>query len=463
MTVDYRGLQRIDITIPENATSIPLGQINDFANVVFNVTNHSKDTYLFTYVNNPDSIRVTGKDIDRGLFINQLKLNKGRNILVIEDKNPWVVNRKNHSYGHQRKDILLIENGKAKNKTIMPYDNDQSTPICKYYTIIYPFIQLSGLTLNRTAESSSKTYLCKIIGADNVRLNNIIINTPSSVIVGDVAINIRDCTRVRFEDITINGTYSQPNHSGYGITMNNVWCFRAKRLFGTGNWGIFGNNNINNTFIENSKINRFDIHCYGRDVSFKNVEFVDLYNQFSSVFGTIRFDKCAFKHFVPVLYETSYNAYTPHDVVFNRCEFHLDAKRNYLFSAGRLGPEVNNREELKEKSWPNVNINKMVVHIEDETDHFYLFNCAVDPHFYDNVQTIESVVINDVSFKYSTPQFPITIELSNKKINTEKTVYVKVNKVVAGPDSRITLPFNTETGKTKVFIRRSSISNVIND
>ena len=73
---------------------------------------------------------------------------------------------------------------------------------------------------------------------------------------------------------------------------------------------MFGNNNINTALIENSEINRFDIHCYGRDISFKDVVFVNLYNQFSSTFGTIRFDRCTFRHFTPVLYEASYNSYT---------------------------------------------------------------------------------------------------------------------------------------------------------
>jgi hypothetical protein len=85
---------------------------------------------------------------------------------------------------------------------------------------------------------------------------------------------------------------------------------------------------INTALIEDSKINRFDIHCYGRDIAFKNVEFFDLYNQYSSVFGTISHDHCTFTNFVPVLNGGSYNAFVGHDIVFNDCVFNATEKKN---------------------------------------------------------------------------------------------------------------------------------------
>lgn len=458
--VDYRGLRSIDITIPAKASSIPLGAVNDFANVTFNVTNHTKDFYLFAYVNKEVSVEVPGKAIDKGVFGGIPQLRSGHKILSIEDKNPWVANRKSYSYGHQRKDVLLLVNGNSKNSPVMPYGNAQSDPVCKYYSVVYPYFQLSRITLNRVAGSTFKTNLCRIIGTNDVRLKDVVINTPKDDLVGDVAINIRDCTNVNFENVTINGTYSRTNFSGYGISMNNVWNFKANKLKAVGNWGVFGNNNINTALIENSEINRFDIHCYGRDVSFKDVVFVNLYNQFSSTFGTIRFDRCTFNHFTPVLYEASYNAYAPHNVVFNNCIFHLDAKRSQLISAGRLSPEVNARAELKDKCWPNVTVNNMRVVVEEGAAAFNVFNIAIDPKFEGRIHSMENITINGLSFEYGNDTKAIPINIVNKGITTDKPLEVKVDKLKTMPGATLNLNLNKGTSRNRVSVRRSSVRGV---
>lgn len=463
LSVDYRGLGCIDITIPQDATSIPLGQVNDFSDVVFNVTNDSKDFYLFSYSNKSHSIDITGNSIDKGDFSKNPQLCSGKKLLSIEDNNPWVANRKSRSYGHQRKDILLLDRGKAKNETVMPYNNAQSDPVCKYYSIVCPFIQISGIILNRVSGSTAKTYLCRIIGTDDVRMKKIIINTPHDDLIRDAAISIIDCTNVYFEDVRINGTYSRTDYFGYGISMNNVWNFHATKLCASGNWGIFGNNNINTAKIENSEINRFDIHCYGRDISFNKVTFVNLYNQFSSTFGTIKFDKCVFRHFAPVLYETSYNAYTPHEVVFNRCVFQLDAERNYLIAAGRLDTEINSREELKEKCWPNITITKMKVIVDEAAESFFVFNVALDPKYDGYVHSMDKIVIDGLSFEYGDYATAIPISLVNKDVKTDKPLEITVKRLVTRPEAEFNLRMNRGTENNRVSIRRSSIRYLNNE
>ena len=463
VVVDYRGLGSIDITIPQNAASIPLGAINDFAGVVFNVTNKAKDMYLFSYANQSETVAVTGTAIDGGVFSGVPQLRSGRKLLSIEDKNPWVANRKSYSYGHQRKDILLLENGMSKNAPVMPYNNAQSDPVCKYYSVEYPYLQLSGITLNRTSVSTAKTHLCRIIGTNDVRIRSVTINTPQSDMTSDAAINIRECANVSFENVTINGTYSRKDYAGYGISMNNVWNFHAKQLNARGNWGVFGNNNINTALIEDSEINRFDIHCYGRDVSFKETTFVNSYNQFSSTFGTIRFDKCTFKSFIPVLYEASYNAYAPHELVFNDCVFHLTKKRYYLVSAGRLSPEENTREELRDKCWPNVTINRMKVIVDEEADAFNVFNVAIDAKFDGKVSAMECITINGLDFEYGAVSKAIPINISNRNVITASPLTVSVKKLNARPGTTLNLRVNKDSEQNRVSVKRSSIERVVNE
>ena len=359
--VDYSGIKRIDIDIPDKFSPIPLTQNNDFKGCVITVKNTKKRVCLFTASRKGMNVSVPKGRIDTGDFNSVPELARGMVLLMIEDDNPWVKNRRGYNYGHQRKDILLVENGKAFNRVVMPYNNSYSNPKCTYLKANEKPIIVRNLSVNRSSVSSFITNVLSVDGYNDVRISGITVKTPDSDLNGDVAISVHNSTNVTLSDITINGTYSQKNKYGYGISLDNVWNFRAKRMFGKGNWGIFGNNNVNTATIEDSEINRFDIHCYGRDVSFQNVKFFDLYNQFSSVYGRVLFEKCEFRNFTPVLIETSYNAYTEFNVNINDCVFYTTSQKNYLVSTGSLSGEDNPRPELKTKKLPIVNVKGLKV------------------------------------------------------------------------------------------------------
>lgn len=419
MTVDYHGIKEVNLTIPLNAASIPLGAENEFAGVVFNVTNKSQNSFLFQFKNIPHSIDVTPKEIDKGRKFKSPVLNQGIKLLVVEDKNPWVKNRIGYSYGHVRRDIIYIRNGRGQNKPIMQYNNVYSAPSCKYYDCSVPGVRISGLTMNRTASSTSETFLCQIVGVNNVLIKDIIINTVPNDMVEDMAINILDCTNVNIDNVTINGTYSRTNYSGYGICMNNIWNFSAKKLTAKANWGIFGNNNINTARIEDSEINRFDVHCYGRDVSFDNVVFNDLYNQFSSVYGTIAFEKCTFNNFTPVLYEYSYNTYNEHNLIFNNCTFNPSIRRNYLVFAGILSDSRNERNELYQKCWPKISINNMRVNILQGINEIVLMKCKKEGYGQSIIDIIPPMSINGMKFYYENNGRPADLIISNESVETD--------------------------------------------
>ena len=361
VNVDYSGIKRIDIEIPRGAKAIPLTQMNDFKGCTIYVRNTCKNGWLFTATAKSEEIEVSAKAIDGGDFRSYPQLRRGKYLLIIEDKNPWVENRRGYSYGHQRQDILLIEKGHAKNTVIMPYNNADSNPKCKYIVANSHSIEVKNLTIERDVASTAITMICGISGYDDVCFTNITVNTPESELNGDRVLRITNSTNVTLTDVRINGTYSQKGKYGYGISLDNVWNFKAKRLYGNGNWGLFGNNNVNTALIEDSEINRFDIHCYGRDVTFKSVKFFDLYNQFSSVFGRVTFEQCEFRNFTPVLIETSYNAYTEFEVDFTDCMFYITPAKNYLVNTGSLTGEENARRELMEKKLPRVNVENMKV------------------------------------------------------------------------------------------------------
>ena len=431
VNVDYSGIDSLDIEIPEKFKRIPLTQYNDFKSCVLNIRNKTKKVCLFYLAREEKAVSVDKKLIDKGDFRLIPELSKGKYLLMIEDENPWVLNRKGHDYGHQRKDILLVENGKAKNKSTMPYDNVYSSPKCTYIPISNndAFV-VKNLTVRRDPSCTFVTFVFTVSGFDNVQFSNVSIYTPENDLTGDRAIAVNNSTNVTFTDVHIEGTYSQQHYYGYGISLNNVWNFKANRLYGNGNWGIFGTNNVNTAYIEDSQINRFDIHCYGRDLSYKNVTFFNRYNSHASVFGTINYDHCTFTNFVPSQYGGSYNAFVEHDIVLNDCVFNVTPQRNYFCYPMTVTVEINTRPELSKKCLPNIKIRNLTVNMMEGAKDFYLFFIKKKDEVVDAFGGISHITIDGLTINPAPGTSVHSVQLCNRKILTETEVSCVMNNVV---------------------------------
>ena len=427
VNVNYMGIDTIRLEIPKNPVRIPLTQYNDFNGCVIVVKNTSNNTYLFDKKIIGTPIDVDKRLIDKGDFSSVNSLKRGKYLLWIEDENLWVAKRKGHSYGHKRKDILLIENGKAKNSVVMPYNNTYSKPACKFFRLSGQPLVISNLTVDRDPGSTFLTHITLITGNDDVKIKNVTIHTPMSKLQNDRGFRISACTNVTFENVRIEGSYSQKNHSGYGVFLDNIWNFRAIKMYGKANWGIFGNNNINTAKIEDSQINRFDIHCYGRDISFENVEFFDLYNQYSSTYGTISYKNCTFTNFTPVLNGGSYNSFVEHEVVFKDCVFNATADKYFLFKLSHLDEPANARHELAEKCLPNVSIKNMMVNMAAGAKEFLLFRCSAGAKELKDVGGLTKIDINGLTISTADSKPMSRVTLSNVKLQTKKTVEVNLN------------------------------------
>lgn len=429
VNVNYSGIDTLQIDVPESPNRIPLTQYNDFKGCVLVVKNTSKKDWLFYVANKEQSVQVSKKLIDKGDFRSISELSKGKYLLLIEDEKPWVLNRRGHDYGHQRRDILLVKNGIAVNRTVMPYNNVHSSPTCTYIPVIdKPFV-VKNLTVIRDSSCTFVTSLFFVSGFDNVQFSNVYIYTPDNSLTGDRAIRVYNSTNVTFTDVYIKGTYSQPDYSGYGFSLGNIWNFKGKRLYGKGNWGVFGTNNMNTVHIEDSQINRFDIHCYGRDLSYDRVVFFDRYNSHSSVFGTIVYNNCTFTNFVPSQFGGSYNAFVAHNVEFNNCVFNLAPKKNYLCCPLGVTNEINTRPELTKKCLPNINIKNMKVNMAEGVKDFCLFSFKRIGNLEDTFYGISTISIDGLTVNSTSNTSVRYIQLSNRIIKTPKKVRISIKNV----------------------------------
>ena len=463
--VDYSGIRSIDLEIPRDAKSIPLTTQNDFSGVNFNVVNKTdKNIFLFTFRGKSVPIEVSKDDIDRGSFKHYPILAQGKHLLVITDDSPWVEKREGYSYGHERKDILLIEKGCVINKTVMPYNNSYSLPSCQYYDLQVDSVIIANVTLNRSNASESKVYLCAVNGIDNITLRNVEIHTPANDWTSDVAISIKDCSNVKFDGVKIDGTYSRTNHSGYGVYMDNIWNFQVHNMTAQANWGVFGTNNVNVAHFEDSDINRFDIHCYGRDISFDNVVFRDKYNQFASVFGTISFNNCTFIDFVPIVNGPSYNAYVGYDVIMNDCVLKKQRGVTMLIDEGYIDNRVNKRRELSDRCLPNVTINNLTLLLGNQVQEVILFYFRQRGLSMQQIKYLTNITINGLNIKYEDgARTPINLEITNVPIRAITPVHQIMNNIdIIGNSTRINknkgrFINRLETTSNKSTVQTSSI------
>ena len=421
-SVSYDGIDTLRVAIPPDAQSIPLQSDNDFAKVVFIVANNTRNIFLFQYT--PFAYPVHVNDtmalctaIDSGDFRNMPMFADGDWLLHIVDSTPWVDRRRDHDYGHYREDIMLIHDGISHDKPAMPYSAGGSRPslIARRLDSITPF-SFSNITLVREDSSLCATYLLQLENLPQATIRNVVVVTPRSkdLAANDAIIYIYNSANVTIDSLTIWGTYSRLNHSGYGLLLGNLRNTHIRRLKALTDWGVFGTNNMTETTIEYSEFNRFDIHCYGRNVTFDHCLQRNGYNQFSSVYGTIAFHSCTFDDFTPVLIEDTYNAYSHFLLSMDSCRWWPTAKRHVVFDGGHIDSPLNSREELQIPSLPDIDIDNLDIYTTKNIGQVELFHMKGSERHAHIHQGLSRIALRNVTLR-GNPNTKII--LSNKRVN----------------------------------------------
>lgn len=423
--VDYSGIKTINIEIPDKMSTIPLTAHTDFHGCIINVRNKVGNVTLFTRSAIAREVVLTRKQVDEGRYSSVRELRNGINLLILEDKTPWVENREGHDYPAYRKDIIVLDGGKARNSPIMPYNTEQTFLYSTYIPIRDTLVQVSNVVINRTKDSSGKTFCFSINGSYNVRMENITVNTPEgSGLWADGVISMNNCAVVRCDKIRINGTYSLKDKYGYGFNLDNIYDFSMTNSYGHGNWGVFGTNNINTFHVSNSDLNRVDIHLYGRDVTISNCKLSAAYNQFSGVYGDIIMERCSFDDFTPLINGNSYNTYVPYNLIIKDCEWTASIGKQTLLRVGTLNNKINHRQELAKKSWPNIYIDGLKVNVLKGVSNVYLIYVSPEISYKRPIDNISEIYINRLTFEYdksSTPSASLMICNTPVKVESDFT------------------------------------------
>ena len=363
LEVSYEGIDTLEIELPADFKSIPLGPHTDFGGLVLYVTNHARHGSLFTMPNRQQELTLSKHRIENGDFHMVPELSTGDKLLALSDKNPWT-ERIGYGYKVFRQDLIWVHDGKGMNTPIAPWNTDSTQLSASYYDVDTSQKVFRNLTLHRRESSTFRTECLHLKGQFNVLVENVHVTTPKSRMIADGVFNVSSSARITFRDVTVDGTYSgygRWRDYGYAFALNNLWDTRFEHVTADGNWGVFGTNYLSNTTLIDCDINRFDIHCYGRDALLKNCTLRQRQTQFSSMYGTVTFDSCRFVDCIPVRIRSSYNAYTPFDIEMRDCTFELTRRHHSLVNVMLLDTAANSRPELSRKCWPNLSVTNMTV------------------------------------------------------------------------------------------------------
>lgn len=459
LPLDYSGVGTVELTVSSASKAIPLPPQTDFKGAVFKVRNNAKRCFLFSLEKVFSRVAVSGAQIDAADYSSVPALSSGLHLLRIQDDVHWVNDREGFDHPADRADVVLVRDGVGSNGPVASYDTPATRINAEYCVADEVQKTVCNVTLVRDAASTQNVNLLSVRGINNLYLSNIRIETPSGTgIYGDTAIDIRHCTNVTCEDMTFDGLYCEAHESGYGLSINNTWNAVFRRIHSHNLWAAFGCNNMQDSFLEDSDVERFDIHCYGRNITIRNSTLTGKGLPCSSIFGTVLCENVTFNDCFAYSMRTEYNAFTPFDIVLKNCEF-IAVSQHGLVNMGLFNATINQRPELAKKNLPNLEIDGLTVRLVAGASTFSLFRISDIPQYPDPLGHISSIKVKDLNYVYKTNTAVRTF-VFYWPVAVENPCLVEFNHVnflpegASGP-ARVTLNM---TGNVSTQIADSNIS-----
>lgn len=378
-SISYNGIKEVNIRVSAGFESIPLTGQDDFCGAVFHITNtQSTGSYILFTLTGEEDIVPNSIILDNVRNGNYSLDNNKQYTLFVKDTKLWTARRgATSAEDRYREDVICIRNNKAINYPCTTYGTDVSIECTLMEDKPY-----QRYLRNLTAIREDGIGMIKFISIEycsNMEISNVTLNTfkgnntPKN---GDNAFIMKHCALFNITNMNINNVYSVSG-SGHGYELDTVYHIVYDNITGyDNNWGIFGANNVNDVAVYNSNINRFDVHCYGRDIKFYNCTFTgNKYNQFSGMYGIISFEDCIFgSQFVPYLQEGTYNAYTFHELIFRNCQLYSN-RGLYLYGFEKA---TNPRSELADKYLPSIRMEN-ITYYSSNTFNLILVDSPLTP------------------------------------------------------------------------------------
>ena len=134
LPVSYDSIDTLELEMPAEWKSIPLGRYTDFGDLVLYVTNHAHHGALFTLTQGAKALEMDKMQVDGLDYRNIPELAEGWKLLVLNDKKPWT-ERRGFGYMQYRSDLIVVHDGLGQNSPVMPWGSDSTILKASYYNI----------------------------------------------------------------------------------------------------------------------------------------------------------------------------------------------------------------------------------------------------------------------------------------------------------------------------------------
>lgn len=474
VNVNYKDVRRINIEIPSVFNSIPLSNTTDFNNCEFHIRNNSKDCYLFA---RGDERPLITLDIDpillKGVDYSSVpELNNGKFILIVKDDNLWSKRILNQGdLNIYRYDVIIIQDGFARNIPIQPYDTIDSDPI--FYAVDVREDKNPTICNGKFfRENSTKlTNLFNIKKVDGMMIKDLYVYTDKNNVPKDMKADatfyFNFVTNLTLDNVYQMNTYSDAANAithGYFLSVFNGFNIKLININAHDNdWGVIGCRCINTAFVDKSSINRFDIHTYGTHVTIRDSIISNKFCQIGDYYGDIVFDNCIFnKCQSPLIHEHTYNYMTKYNIYLKNCTINgSDNLVHYLYSHMDVAPI---RVEQNKKYFPNIYIEGLTVNLlKDKVFKLILNNGNWKrSSLYEGIYGLENVVLKNLvinydkddsrEYTYMNLQYEQIDLLSCPNIVIDNCVF---GKVIKGPELKlINSNLNVETLRVQYTLLR---------
>ena len=206
-------------------------------------------------------------------------------VIHMTDKNAWATrNDSGNIYTENRYELMFHHAfGICSGDLVADWSGDDTNLTFNYTKYNNRRLTVRGCRIR--LESTSTIYCCLFnCIRHNTLITDMFIDTkPSSITAGSTSfknaiIQIKDAYNTEISNITgtnIAGTESTRNGSGYVIRLINVYKCVLDNLNLNGFWGATGMNCVKDITIQNTTINRIDVHSYFSDMNVRDTTIYD--------------------------------------------------------------------------------------------------------------------------------------------------------------------------------------------
>ena len=313
-------------------------------------------------------------------------------VIHMSDGNAWATrNDDGNTYTEKRYELMFHHAfGICSGSLIADWNDDNTKLTFNYSKYNERTLIIKGCKIR--IETTGDVYICIFdCRRHNTIIKDVFIDAkPSSIISGtsrfkNAPIQLKDCYNIKIENVSgtnIAGNESTHRGSGYTLRLINVYKCVLDNININGFWGATGMNCVKDITIQNSTLNRIDVHMYCTEINVRDTTIYDWGMCIGYGTGTVTANNVKFinlerpnmgNRFL-IDFNNTYGNFFTGDVTLRDCEMITDGNDMSIVKIDFINNNTPTRSEVK---LPNVNIyNLKAINIGSDNATLFMFDLA---------------------------------------------------------------------------------------